>query len=233
MASPLVASRMRCTRGVASGVECSGSGEAGGGVQGRADRDGPGRRATPRAGRRDPHLHRLRPRPVPFLHVRGLRPPHLTSLTGTAFVGTIEALPRFPRPDRGPGGWLFQIARRPVRPPAQAGPLADRTAGGQPQRGRPGRWGRRPRGAGHRAAGGHPRAGRPARALPDQREVLLLRMAGGLTAPEVAAILGKTTGAVKALQHRGLASLARVLGLQPARMSRRNPRIHPARPPVA
>jgi RNA polymerase sigma factor (sigma-70 family) len=46
---------------------------------------------------------------------------------------------------------------------------------------------------------------------PDQREVLLLRLAGGLTAPEVAAALGKTTGVVKALQHRGLASLARVL----------------------
>ena len=27
-------------------------------------------------------------------------------------------------------------------------------------------------------------------------------------------MLGKTTGAVKALQHRGLASLARVLGLR-------------------
>jgi RNA polymerase sigma factor (sigma-70 family) len=49
---------------------------------------------------------------------------------------------------------------------------------------------------------------------PDQREVLLLSMAGGLTAPEVAAILGKTTGAVKALRHRGLASLTRVLGLR-------------------
>jgi RNA polymerase sigma factor (sigma-70 family) len=46
---------------------------------------------------------------------------------------------------------------------------------------------------------------------PDQRDVLLLRLAGGLTAPEVAAVLGKTTGAVKALQHRGLGSLARVL----------------------
>jgi RNA polymerase sigma factor (sigma-70 family) len=50
--------------------------------------------------------------------------------------------------------------------------------------------------------------------VPDQREVLLLRMVGGLTAPEVAGALGKTTGAVKALQHRGLASLARVLGLR-------------------
>jgi DNA-directed RNA polymerase specialized sigma24 family protein len=49
---------------------------------------------------------------------------------------------------------------------------------------------------------------------PDQREVLLLRMAAGLTAPEVAALVGKSTGAVKALQHRGLASLARVLGLR-------------------
>jgi hypothetical protein len=48
----------------------------------------------------------------------------------------------------------------------------------------------------------------------DQREVLLLRMAAGLTAPEVAAALHKTTGAVKALQHRGLASLAVVLGLR-------------------
>jgi hypothetical protein len=39
-------------------------------------------------------------------------------------------------------------------------------------------------------------------------------MAAGLTAPEVAAALHKTTGAVKALQHRGLASLAVVLGLR-------------------
>jgi RNA polymerase sigma factor (sigma-70 family) len=46
---------------------------------------------------------------------------------------------------------------------------------------------------------------------PDQREVLLLRMAAGLTAPEVAAVLHKTTGAVKALQHRALANLARIL----------------------
>jgi RNA polymerase sigma factor (sigma-70 family) len=47
---------------------------------------------------------------------------------------------------------------------------------------------------------------------PDQREVLLLRMVSRLTAPEVATAVGKTTGAVKALQHRGLASLAQVLG---------------------
>jgi hypothetical protein len=45
----------------------------------------------------------------------------------------------------------------------------------------------------------------------DQRQVLLLRMAGGLTFPEVAELLGKTTGAVKALQHRGLAGPTQAL----------------------
>jgi RNA polymerase sigma factor (sigma-70 family) len=47
----------------------------------------------------------------------------------------------------------------------------------------------------------------------DQREVLLLRLVADLTAPEVAGILHKSTDAVKALQHRGLASLARLLGV--------------------
>ena len=46
---------------------------------------------------------------------------------------------------------------------------------------------------------------------PDQREVLLLSMVAGLTAPEVAAALGKTVGEIKALRHRGLAALAGVL----------------------
>lgn len=49
----------------------------------------------------------------------------------------------------------------------------------------------------------------------DQREVLLLRFAADLTGPEVAELTGRTVGAVKALQHRGLASLARVLGTDP------------------
>lgn len=46
---------------------------------------------------------------------------------------------------------------------------------------------------------------------PDQREVLLLRFAGELTGPEIAELTGRTVGSIKALQHRGLAALARVL----------------------
>jgi RNA polymerase sigma factor (sigma-70 family) len=41
----------------------------------------------------------------------------------------------------------------------------------------------------------------------DQRDVLLLRLVGGLTIEQVAENLGKTPGAVKALQHRGIAAL--------------------------
>ena len=45
---------------------------------------------------------------------------------------------------------------------------------------------------------------------PDQEDVLLLRMVGGLTIEEVAAAVGKSPGAVKALQRRGIATLRRM-----------------------
>lgn len=47
---------------------------------------------------------------------------------------------------------------------------------------------------------------------PDQREVMLLRLVGGLTSAEVAEIIGKTVGAVKQLQHRALLVLSKRLG---------------------
>lgn len=49
------------------------------------------------------------------------------------------------------------------------------------------------------------------RLAPDQREVMLLRLVGGLTSAEVAEIVGKTVGAVKQLQHRALLSLGKQL----------------------
>ena len=49
------------------------------------------------------------------------------------------------------------------------------------------------------------------RLAPDQREVLLLRVLGDLTVEQIAAQLGKTPGAVKQLQRRGLASARRLL----------------------
>jgi RNA polymerase sigma factor (sigma-70 family) len=46
---------------------------------------------------------------------------------------------------------------------------------------------------------------------PDQRDVLLLRMVAGMSLDQTAEALGKTTIAVKALQHRGVAALRRHL----------------------
>jgi RNA polymerase sigma factor (sigma-70 family) len=46
-----------------------------------------------------------------------------------------------------------------------------------------------------------------ARLPEDQRDVLLLRILGDLTLEQVAAVLGRTAPAVKALQRRALATL--------------------------
>jgi RNA polymerase sigma-70 factor (ECF subfamily) len=46
---------------------------------------------------------------------------------------------------------------------------------------------------------------------PEQRDVLLLRLVARLTVDEVAATLGKTSVAVKALQRRGFRAIARIL----------------------
>jgi RNA polymerase sigma factor (sigma-70 family) len=47
---------------------------------------------------------------------------------------------------------------------------------------------------------------------PEQRDVLLLRVVGDLTVEEVARIVGRRPGAVKALQRRGLEKLRKLMG---------------------
>jgi RNA polymerase sigma-70 factor (ECF subfamily) len=135
-------------------------------------------------------------------------------LTGDVFKSAIEGLPRFRGPVEALGGWLFRIAhhdlsdfrRKQTRSPGMA-PLDDTldeaaVAAGADD----------PEQLAIQRIEGDRVLAALRQLSPDQREVLLLRMASGLTAAEVAATLGKTTGAVKALQHRGLARLARMLG---------------------
>jgi RNA polymerase sigma factor (sigma-70 family) len=55
----------------------------------------------------------------------------------------------------------------------------------------------------------------------DQREVLLLRLVGGLTTGEVAAVTGRSPEAVKGLSKRGLARLRELTGLGDAAAGRR------------
>jgi RNA polymerase sigma factor (sigma-70 family) len=47
--------------------------------------------------------------------------------------------------------------------------------------------------------------------VPDQRDVLLLRLLGRMTIDEVADVVGKGRGAVKALQRRGMRAVGRLL----------------------
>ena len=145
-------------------------------------------------------------------------------LTGTAFVSAIESLPGFRGPVGALGGWLFQIARHDLydhrrrQARSRMEPLEDNLnevaviAGAEDP---------------EELAITRLEGGRVLAAMgelsPDQREVLLLRMGAGLTAPEVAEVLGKTTGAVKSLQFRGLASLARILGLRSPDQSQEQP----------
>ncbi len=136
-------------------------------------------------------------------------------LTGSVFTAAIESLPGFRGPVEALGGWLFRIARHDLfdfrrrQSRARFDPLDDvldeaalAAGASDPEE----------------LAIDRLEGERVMKALgqlsSDQREVLLLRMAAGLTAPEVAKLLSKTTGAVRALQHRGLANLARALGPQ-------------------
>jgi RNA polymerase sigma-70 factor, ECF subfamily len=148
-----------------------------------------------------------------FLAAVGDRPT-AEDLTGDVFRSAIEGLPRFRGPVEALGGWLFRIAhhdlsdyrRRQARYLVQPldGLLEEAVlAGGAVD----------PAELALDRVEGERVLAALRQLSPDQREVLLLRMAAGLTTPEVAAIVGKTTGAVKALQHRGLASLARILGM--------------------
>jgi RNA polymerase sigma-70 factor (ECF subfamily) len=134
-------------------------------------------------------------------------------LTGSVFAAAIEALPTFRGPIDSLPGWLFSIARHDLvdhrrrrrRSPIQ--PLDDEIQDMATTR-----------------SDHDPEAMAIARLhhedvlaacrqlSTEQREVLLMRMVG-LRATEIADIVGKSPGAVKALQRRGLAHVARHLGL--------------------
>jgi RNA polymerase sigma factor (sigma-70 family) len=150
----------------------------------------------------------LAPRVRGYLIARGA--PEPDDVLGETFLQVVRDLASFKGGDREFRAWVFGIAnhrflddrrrrlRRPVDPEpdasiAAAGPVGDveeealdRLASDRVRR----------------IIGG---------LVPDQRNVLLLRILGGLTVDEVARAIGKRPGAVKALQRRGLAAIRREL----------------------
>jgi RNA polymerase sigma-70 factor (ECF subfamily) len=134
-------------------------------------------------------------------------------LVAGVFVSVLESLPRFRGQADALAGWVFRIARHDLydhrrwtarRRPAQLDDAEGLLDVADPAPG--------PQELAEAEMVRH-RLRRALGALPtSQRSVLTLRLVAGLSTTETAAVLGRTLGAVKALQHRGLANLARQLG---------------------
>jgi RNA polymerase sigma-70 factor (ECF subfamily) len=130
-------------------------------------------------------------------------------LVGQAFLDAMAAVGRFDGDLSGFRAWIFRIGRnravdlarvRSRRPEVPYEGLEDAPEEADLEAQAIGRAERE-------------RLWRAVRALPEaQREVIALRLAGSLTAAEIAVVVGKRPGAVKSLQHRALENLARALG---------------------
>ena len=171
--------------------------------------------ARARAGERDAmaHLYRAYAGPLlSYLATQVRRREDAEDLLGEVFLSAMRDLSSFDGEIGGFRAWLYRIAtnraidlaRRNARRPED--PLilvAERPAADDPAAEAFDRLERE-------------RLWRAVMGLPDaQREVLALRLAGGLSAPEIADVLGKPVGAVKSLQHRALANLTKALGAVP------------------
>lgn len=147
----------------------------------------------------------LSPAVIGYLRANGLPDPEDTA--AEVFLRVVQDLGRFTGDEAHFRSWVFVIAhhrmiderrRRSRRPETtlQLESLASERAGDVE----------------HEALDNLSTAGVEAiirRCVPDQREVLLLRVLAGLSLAETAQVVGKTIGAVKALQRRGAAAISR------------------------
>ena len=166
------------------------------------------------AARRDPRafepLYRKYVSQVYSFAIYELRDHHRAEdLTEVVFLRALAALPRFD--ERGDGErstfrvWLFQIARNASPTSVGASVAAPRRRSSWPRS-----WPRtriRPRPWAERDA--MARAWRAIDRLPeDRRRALVLRFVEEMSTAEIAAILGRSEGAVRVLIHRALRAVA-------------------------
>ncbi len=152
------------------------------------------------------HVHdELAPAVAGYLRLQGAR--DVDDLVSEVFLGVFRGLPSFDGTWERFRSWVFVIAHhRLVDERRRSARRVEATL---------------PEGADVAAAGPEDEAldqvatagvvARCAALPPDQRDVLLLRIIGDMTVEQVADALGKTPGAVKALQRRGLARLHQIL----------------------
>jgi RNA polymerase sigma factor (sigma-70 family) len=147
-----------------------------------------------------------------YLRVQGSAEPE--DLASEVFVAVLRNLRDFEGHETGFRSWVFTIAHRRLlderrrqarRPPPEhltdpADALAPELAAADDVED-----------AIERSLGAERVRALCERLVPGQRDVLLLRLLGDLSIEQVAGTLGKTTGAVKALQRRGLLAIGRLL----------------------
>jgi RNA polymerase sigma-70 factor (ECF subfamily) len=144
----------------------------------------------------------LRHAPAVRGYLRGQGVEDADDLLSEVFLQVARSLPRFRGSDDEVRPWVYAIARnrvidahrrRSARPRATSGSLPDQAAPEVDD-------------------AIDPDLVRALRMLTDeQREVVVLRFVADLSLDDVAELTGRTPGAVKSMQHRALAQLARIL----------------------
>ena len=152
-------------------------------------------------------FHALAPVVQGYLRLQGASEPE--DLTSEVFLAVFRNLGSFDGDEAGFRSWMFTIAhrrlvderRRALRRPAPA-PLAEAPETPAPDDVE--------RSVVDALTTEQIRA-LCERLSPDQRDVLLMRLLGRLTIDEVATVMGRTPGSVKALQRRGLLAVSRLI----------------------
>jgi RNA polymerase sigma factor (sigma-70 family) len=142
-------------------------------------------------------------------YVRARTSAEVDDLVSEVFTSALTSVDRFEGSEADFRGWLFTIAQRRIVDELRRRSRRVETTAYEPE-------------ADDRAVGSAEddslvRLGEQwvrevlDQLVPDQRDVLLLRIVGDLTVEQVAQALDKTTGAVKQLQRRGLLAAARIV----------------------
>jgi len=143
-----------------------------------------------------------------YLRARGVR--DAEDVLGDALLDIYRSLPRFEGDERDFRSWLFTIVHRRMTDALRAGARRNVEVADDAQIAVAAPAGDAEEDALQRLVARDIRAALDRLSM-DQQTVLLLRLFGGLTIPEIAAVMNKQVGAVKALQRRGLESLRKVL----------------------
>lgn len=142
-------------------------------------------------------------------YVRARTSAEAEDLVSEVFTSVLTGLDRFSGGEADFRGWLFTIAQRRVVDDLRSRSRRVETTAYDPDTD--------DRVVGSAEADGLGRLGEQwvrqvlGQLAPDQRDVLLLRVLGDLTVEQVAQALGKSEGAVKQLQRRGLLAAAKLV----------------------